>query len=420
MKTKEKKDNKDSLVNNYHNNLNYNANSSTNSLLQNSLKKKRDKKSSFDIQDKDDITNLNVQIIHSNSKGSTKSDKNKKESNLSNAITCSSENNIILAYDTVEDDCDYYYFYELELKKNKHFDPQYFNNKQMYINPDNRAVLIDWMMNLSSELNFKRETLHLAITLVDISLSKIYPIKTGQLQLVGVTCLEIAAKFEEVLCPNMHLYAYSTGGAYNANDIVLFENNILNVLGWNIKYPTLSQWANLITDRWDVWVTMKFDTCPSVFKYLPYFRYDNTDSKVFRRLFRCIDTAILDTKSFNYDSNKFISALLYLIVGVYTGSFSEEFVIQSIWMKGDLSDLENLYNLNHIMENFFSDFLGFSLNDISEYLIDAALIYSHTSTENSVFPTKASSKEEYLQTQIYYDYLLQSYESIKKIRSENK
>jgi hypothetical protein len=65
-----------------------------------------------------------------------------------------------------------------------------------YINAYMRSMLFDWMMEVSRQFYFKRYTYHLAIVLVDVYLSLRLDIATSHLQLIGVTCLSLAAKTE--------------------------------------------------------------------------------------------------------------------------------------------------------------------------------------------------------------------------------
>ena len=67
---------------------------------------------------------------------------------------------------------------------------------QIYIDTRMRVILIDWIMEVCSQLSFKRATYHLAVVLVDIFLSKNSNLETQNLQILGVTCLIIAAKSE--------------------------------------------------------------------------------------------------------------------------------------------------------------------------------------------------------------------------------
>jgi len=59
-----------------------------------------------------------------------------------------------------------------------------------------RSILLDWMMEVSMEYFLKRETYYLSINFLDRYLSIKKNIQKIELQLIGVTCLYIAAKIE--------------------------------------------------------------------------------------------------------------------------------------------------------------------------------------------------------------------------------
>ena len=391
-----------------------------------SLKKKRERSISEKVEYEQVINNIqnNTKELKqkSNSKESLISEK--KVSNAHTNHTNGTEVNILLNEDLMgqeendnECDNDYFYFYELDEKRKKNVDVKYFQNKQQFITPEMRTILSDWVMHLSSQLFFKRETFHLAINLIDISLSKLQPIKSDKLQLLGVTCLVIAAKFEEISCPNMQVYAYSTGGAYQASEIICFEQNLLSVLGWKIKYSTLSLWVNSITSRWDMWVSVNLATSPNLFKFLPLFRINDLESKLFYRMFRCIDIAVLDIKSINYEFSKFICTILYLSVGIFTNSFTEDYVFNEMTSMVDLSELDQFYDLNGIIDSFLSDYVGLGLYDIAEYISEAALIFSYSRNSHTLMPFNQTNYEEYIQTQTHCDYFIQAIEIIKTKRN---
>jgi cyclin A len=57
-----------------------------------------------------------------------------------------------------------------------------------------RAILIDWMVEVVSEFRMEKEVLFLAVFYIDCYLAEVKrPIARGKLQLLGVTCLLIAA-----------------------------------------------------------------------------------------------------------------------------------------------------------------------------------------------------------------------------------
>jgi len=67
---------------------------------------------------------------------------------------------------------------------------------QLNVKPRMRKILLDWINEVSSQLNFKRSTFHLSIALMDTFLSNYNNLDVDKLQLTGVTCLIIAAKYE--------------------------------------------------------------------------------------------------------------------------------------------------------------------------------------------------------------------------------
>lgn len=339
-----------------------------------SLKKKRDRSKSDLLESKECINKPHC---------INKQSASKKENIGASDTTSSKTNeihNFIDAFDFDETpDCDSNYILELEDKKQKSIvELNYFQTRQCYLNPDMRSILCDWMMLLCSQLNFKRETFHLAVTLLDISLSKLSPIMSTNLQLVGVCCLIIAAKFEEIVCPNMHIYAYTTGGAYTTEAIVQFEQTLLKILGWSLKYPTMSLWANMISFRWDNWVNLNKATSisPQLFAKLPIFRIGSIESIAFSRFFRCVDLVVLDFEYINYDPCKFLCAVLYLLVGRFINSFSEEFVMHQLSQPESLAELDSLHDLNSVIDAFLGDYIGLGLQEIAEYIVLAAPYFS--------------------------------------------
>lgn len=65
------------------------------------------------------------------------------------------------------------------------------------IDAEARALLIDWLFELSEEFEYKRDTIHYAINYIDRFLSKTTnEVNLKSLQLVGITAISISAKFE--------------------------------------------------------------------------------------------------------------------------------------------------------------------------------------------------------------------------------
>jgi G1/S-specific cyclin-E1 len=64
------------------------------------------------------------------------------------------------------------------------------------------------------------------------------------LQLIGITCLFLAAKVEEIYPPKIGEFAYVTDGACTDDDILQEELVILSVLDWHITPITVIGWLS--------------------------------------------------------------------------------------------------------------------------------------------------------------------------------
>jgi len=109
--------------------------------------------------------------------------------------------------------------------------------RQVHVNAKMRAILIDWLVDVHKKYKLRAETLFLAVHLIDRYLETQVTAQR-QLQLVGVTALLIAAKFEEVYPPQIKDFVYVTDKAYSREDILKMEVSILKVLQFKICRPT--------------------------------------------------------------------------------------------------------------------------------------------------------------------------------------
>jgi hypothetical protein len=110
------------------------------------------------------------------------------------------------------------------------------------------------MMEVCMEFKLKRETYHFAVNFVDRYLSVVPGIKKVQLQLIGVACLFISAKMEEILSPKVADFSNSTDNGYSAKEIVAKEKEILTALKWLTTPPTLNMWAQWYMTQWDLFI----------------------------------------------------------------------------------------------------------------------------------------------------------------------
>ena len=128
-----------------------------------------------------------------------------------------------------------------ELSKNEEkylVNPEYMSN-QSDINNRMRAILIDWLIDVHLKYKLVPQTMYIAVNLIDRYLEK-NDTNRAYLQLVGVTAMFIACKYEEIYPPELKDFVYITDGAYVKSDILRMENKMLSSLNFDVTFPT--QW----------------------------------------------------------------------------------------------------------------------------------------------------------------------------------
>ncbi|XP_060522835.1 G1/S-specific cyclin-E2 [Cylas formicarius] len=111
--------------------------------------------------------------------------------------------------------------------------------------PRMRAILLDWVMEVCEVYHLRRVTYYLTVDYFDRFLSIRPDVPKNQLQLVGVTCLFLASKLEEIYPPRLTEFSFVCDGACTPEDILACELLILNSLGWDLNVMTPSDWLNL-------------------------------------------------------------------------------------------------------------------------------------------------------------------------------
>jgi hypothetical protein len=114
---------------------------------------------------------------------------------------------------------------------------QGYMKSQRDINEKMRAILIDWVVDVHLKFKLLPETLFLTTIIIDRYLEKV-EINRNKLQLVGVSALFIACKYEEIYPPELKDFVYITDKAYTKSDILSMESDILKVLEFNVTTPS--------------------------------------------------------------------------------------------------------------------------------------------------------------------------------------
>lgn len=105
-----------------------------------------------------------------------------------------------------------------------------------------RKILVDWLVDVHRKFKLRHETLFMAVNLIDRYMdTSIEPLQKNRFQLFGVTCLFIAAKYEEIYPPSLSDFVYVCADTYTSEMVLEMEGAILNQLGFNLVYSSCLQ-----------------------------------------------------------------------------------------------------------------------------------------------------------------------------------
>lgn len=93
-----------------------------------------------------------------------------------------------------------------------------FMESQPHINERMRSILVDWLVEVHLKFKLVPETLYLTVNLIDRFLER-KEVSRPKLQLVGVTSLLIASKYEEIYPPELRDLVYICDRAYTRNEV---------------------------------------------------------------------------------------------------------------------------------------------------------------------------------------------------------
>ena len=177
------------------------------------------------ISNKSSKTNLNINIINSNY-------------NYSNQ-----RRNAQIPYEYFNDFLETYCREEktLEFK----IKPNFMKNQQE-INCRMRAIIVNWIIEVHDRFKLLPDTLFLSIIIFDRYMSVVNNIDKNRLQLVGVTSLLIACKYEEIFSPEVRDFICILDRAYEREDLMEEENNILKILKFEVTYPSSLRYYEIL------------------------------------------------------------------------------------------------------------------------------------------------------------------------------
>lgn len=117
-----------------------------------------------------------------------------------------------------------------------------------------RQTLVDWLLQVHLRYHMLPETLWIAVNIVDRFLTK-RVVSLVKLQLVGVTAMFIAAKYEEIIAPSVQEFVFMTENGYPKEEILKGERIMLQTLEFRVShYCSPYSWMRKISkaDDYDI------------------------------------------------------------------------------------------------------------------------------------------------------------------------
>lgn len=176
--------------------------------------------------------------------------------------------------------------------------------KQTDIKPKMRAILMDWLVEVHLKFKFEMRTLYLTQNIIDRFLEQ-RNVARQKLQLVGVTAMFLASKYEEICAPEVADFVYLTDNAYTADEILACESTMLNTLNFRLTVPT-------------TWVFLA--------RYCKIAGLTDAKSKLLTRYFA--ERMLQEYTMLQYLPSKIASAAVYLALATLRGGSSRP---TSLW-----------------------------------------------------------------------------------------
>ncbi|KAK4370670.1 hypothetical protein RND71_010145 [Anisodus tanguticus] len=146
-------------------------------------------------------------------------------------IDAADVDNHLAAVEYVED---LYKFYKLTEDEHR---PRDYMDSQPEINARVRAILVDWLIEAHKRFELRSESLYLTVNIMDLFLSE-ETVLGRELQLLCISSMLIACKYEEIWAPEVNDFLAITDNAYVRDQILVMEKAILGKLEWYLTVPT--------------------------------------------------------------------------------------------------------------------------------------------------------------------------------------
>ena len=235
---------------------------------------------------------------------------------------------------------------ELFKNEEKYLPDCKYMSRQTDINHRMRAILIDWLIDVHLKYKLVPQTMYIAVNLIDRYLEK-NETNRAKLQLVGVTAMFIACKYEEIYPPDLKDFVYITDGAYVKQDVLDMEYKMLKSLEFNITFPT----------QWNIFEIYK--------KKL------ELDDKTVKLAWFLMELCLINYKSLKFKMSIIAASAILIAIktlGIYRSDFSEIIGIEENKLEECCKEMHNfyVYNSTHNLQAIRKKFASSKFNEVSK------------------------------------------------------
>ncbi|KAL3103505.1 hypothetical protein niasHS_000019 [Heterodera schachtii] len=146
-------------------------------------------------------------------------------------------------------------FYLRQLERRSLLDSD-FLSRHKTVDGRMRQILVDWLVHVQVRLKLTNETFSLSVYILDRSLLALIGINKTNLQLLGVTCIFIAAKFEEMVMPNVADFVYVAANMFKKEHIMRIEPQFNLSVPYSMQF--LRRYRFYASPSKSVWAFAKF------------------------------------------------------------------------------------------------------------------------------------------------------------------
>ncbi|KAK7823246.1 cyclin-b2-4 [Quercus suber] len=122
--------------------------------------------------------------------------------------------------------------------------PSHYMTHQSDINERMRGILVDWLIEVHYKFELMDETLYLTVNLIDRFLAA-QPVVRKKLQLVGVTAMLLACKYEEVSVPVVEDFIVISDKAYSRKEVLEMEKLMIKPYSSICQFHTICVYEEL-------------------------------------------------------------------------------------------------------------------------------------------------------------------------------